>query len=290
MKNKNPEISFVLSTLNKIPSINSIYKAKLSYKFGKPYPSIYKDSSATKITEEINEQLKMIDFEEKAPWIFDNNTTFNLTLQLILKQSLGKRDLDNTLKVIQDAIFRYLGLNDSRVVEIHAYKTILPKAPDEKICIRLSASDFETSFSKLTTFKKPQKIFLGGTQSEWRGDLEPLLKKEKISYFNPVVKNWKPEDKLIEDQEKEDSDCHLYYITPEQTGFYSFAEIINSSWEAQELDGYMFLGIQDTGWSESQKKSLQAIIDMVSSISSNNPKIRGSFMNDPKELMKFIKN
>lgn len=66
------------------------------------------------------------------------------------------------------------------------------------------------------------QVFLGGTiKSNWRDVLIPKL---TIPYFNPVVKDWTPEDQKKEELEKKRSSHQLYVITPKQVGFYSIAE------------------------------------------------------------------
>jgi len=77
------------------------------------------------------------------------------------------------------------------------------------------------------------KIFLGGTcnDSTWRSRLIPRL---KCDYFNPVVENWTEECVKIEEEQKLICDKLLFVITPLQTGYYSFAEIISCSYEFPE--------------------------------------------------------
>lgn len=134
---KPKNISFILSTRGLIPSVNSLYKAKLEYKYGRPIPIIYKSSDAKKIIEELEEQLRMIDFSKES-WMFDKDAIFDLNIQLIFKQSFFRRDTDNTLKLIQDAIFKHLELNDSRVVSVSATKAVCSEFNDEKICVNIS--------------------------------------------------------------------------------------------------------------------------------------------------------
>ena len=115
--------------------------------------------------------------------------------------------------------------------------------------------------------------FLGGTCAEttWRNELMPLLDKQGISYFNPVVYDWTPECQAIEEEEK-NSKCntHLYVITSEMQGVYSIAEIIHSSHLANtygtSVDKTIFCVLDDGTWSKGQKKSLQATMDMVKNI------------------------
>lgn len=75
---------------------------------------------------------------------------------------------------------------------------------------------------------RKKRCFLGGTcnNSDWREHLIPLL---KIDYFNPVVKDWTPECQEREIKEREECDYVLYVITPNMTGVYSIAEVVDDS-------------------------------------------------------------
>ena len=72
------------------------------------------------------------------------------------------------------------------------------------------------------------KVFLGGTCSgyKWRDDLIPKL---KCNYYNPIVKDWKEEDRLREVKERETSDYVLYTITNGLKGVYSIAQVVDDS-------------------------------------------------------------
>lgn len=72
------------------------------------------------------------------------------------------------------------------------------------------------------------RVFMGGTAngSPWRDKLASLL---QIEYTNPVVKDWKPEDKERELVERNLCDWVLYVLTPNMTGLYSIAELIDDS-------------------------------------------------------------
>lgn len=292
MKQAN-SIKFILGTKGVIPSVNSIYKAKMIYKYGKAIPTLYKDSSAVKVTEEINEQLRMIDFKNEAPWIFKKDAVFNLTIQFIFKQSFFKRDLDNLMKVVQDAIFRYFKINDSRVIELHTYKSILPNASEEKICVCLSESNSEIRFDKLEELPVPEKIFLGGTTagSKWRDQLIPELEKRGFSYYNPVVPEWTAMDQLRENQEKDEiCDSHLYILSPEMKGVYSVAEIIDSAWEvANSGMGSMMFGIlgKEEDWGEAMWISLLAVKDKVLQIGRGSKRIVACELDTPTDILQF---
>lgn len=75
------------------------------------------------------------------------------------------------------------------------------------------------------------RIFLGGTcnDSNWRDILIELSHNPNITYFNPVVPDWTPECQQNEIKERQKCDIVLYTITPEMTGVYSVAEVVDDS-------------------------------------------------------------
>lgn len=116
------------------------------------------------------------------------------------------------------------------------------------------------------------KIFLGGTcgKSNWREYLIPYLEMCGIKYFNPVVENWTPECKEIEDIEKDyKCDIHLYVITDDMEGFYSIAEVVDSCHrcmnELENVDDVYFFYMGDK-WSKHQLKSLEATCELCNKI------------------------
>ena len=72
------------------------------------------------------------------------------------------------------------------------------------------------------------KVFLGGTcnNSLWREKLIPML---KCDYFNPVVDDWTEECMKEEIKQRQECDYCLYTISPEMTGVYSIAEVVDDS-------------------------------------------------------------
>lgn len=103
------------------------------------------------------------------------------------------------------------------------------------------------------------KVFLGGTCNgeDYRKTLIPKL---KCAYFNPVVEDWTPECKKIEDREKEICDYHLYVITKDMIGPYSVAELIDDS---NKIQGRTVVCILYDGMKEFLIKSLKAVEDMA---------------------------
>jgi hypothetical protein len=110
------------------------------------------------------------------------------------------------------------------------------------------------------------RIFLGGTcnESAWREDLICLFDRQ-IGYFNPVVDDWTPDCAKEEISQKRVCDYCLYVITPEMTGVYSIAEVVQDSIKSPE--GTIFC-ILNTGngyseFDEGQLRSLNAVKRMV---------------------------
>ena len=102
------------------------------------------------------------------------------------------------------------------------------------------------------------KVFLGGTcaDSKWREELIPVI---QVSFFNPVVEDWTPEDKAIEDAEKEaNCNVHLYVITKPQS-IYSIAEVVDST----HMGKLVVLHIVPNEFDEHQLKHMMAIADLV---------------------------
>lgn len=75
-----------------------------------------------------------------------------------------------------------------------------------------------------------KKVFLGGTcaNSKWRDKFIPMLDKDKIDYFNPVVSNWNEEARQKEIYEREHDDFVLYVLSRAYST-YSIAEVVDDS-------------------------------------------------------------
>ena len=110
---------------------------------------------------------------------------------------------------------------------------------------------------------KEKKVFLGGTcnGSKWRDKIIPLL---KINYFNPVVSDWTPECQEEEERQKKICKYQLYVITPKMKGFFSIAEVVESS--NKNPKGTILCVLDKDGeeeFEEFQKRSLDAVMKLV---------------------------
>lgn len=105
---------------------------------------------------------------------------------------------------------------------------------------------------------KKKGVFLGGTcnGSNWRNQLQPLL---KVDSYNPVTTNWSMETQQMEEEAKRESALNLFVITPKQTGFYSFAELMLKALKDPKGTVVTFLDDDDGSiWNETDKLSVQA--------------------------------
>lgn len=107
-----------------------------------------------------------------------------------------------------------------------------------------------------------KKVFLGGTanNSTWRETLIPLLDSNKISYFNPVVKDWNEAVQQEEIKQRKECDFLLYVITKEMLGFYAIAEVVDDSNKRPEKTIFCYL---EEGFGKHQIKSLKVTARMV---------------------------
>ena len=106
-------------------------------------------------------------------------------------------------------------------------------------------------------------LFLGGTvgKSNWRNQLIPLLQKENLSYFNPVVEDWNEEAQEKENQvKKSPNTIELYVITKEIKGVYSIAEAVDAS--NKKPTKTIFLILRE-GFDEHSLKSLDATSRLI---------------------------
>ena len=110
------------------------------------------------------------------------------------------------------------------------------------------------------------RVFLGGTcnESKWRNMMMVFLHEKGLEYFNPVVDDWTPDCMVEELRQREQCDYVLYVITPEMTGVYSIAEVVDDSNKQPEKT--VFCIMSEYGhktFSDGQLKSLMSVGRMV---------------------------
>lgn len=116
----------------KIPSLNSMYKWGRGGK-------VYKVKEACLYQELIIRQLK-----EKFPDIDVKDVPrFKLTLDFVLANGIGRRDYDNMIKATQDAIFKFLGVDDNRIYHGEQRKWDRSNGEKEFIRVKLESSELD---------------------------------------------------------------------------------------------------------------------------------------------------
>ena len=108
-----------------------------------------------------------------------------------------------------------------------------------------------------------KKVFLGGTcnESTWRDKLIAIL---KIDWFNPVVDDWTPDCMAEEILQRTLCDYCLYVITPEMTGVYSIAEVVDDSNKRPEKTVFCVLkSANGLSFTDQQMKSLNSVGELV---------------------------
>lgn len=111
--------------------------------------------------------------------------------------------------------------------------------------------------------KENKNVFLGGTcnDSTWR---ERLIKKLKVPFFNPVVKDWDEEAQKREIEQRKTAAFVLYVITPLMKGVYSIAEVVDDSNKRPDKTLFCILEKDDgKEFGKDELKSLNQVKKMV---------------------------
>lgn len=115
-------------------------------------------------------------------------------------------------------------------------------------------------------------VFLGGTHhSDWRKDFLKLIKESgsNIKCYEPVLENWTYENVVIENLVKQNSNCHVYVLTPNMVGMYSIAEMIDSAHDS-DVETYFYIKDEEPNkdgdmiyWNPRMLNSLYSISNMM---------------------------
>ena len=118
---------------------------------------------------------------------------------------------------------------------------------------------------------------MGGTCAEttWRQELINLYNKkydanDKVEWFNPVVDDWTPECVENEYRMKNKSDYELYVITPQISGVFSIAEVVDASNKKPEKTIFCIIDEHmNKSFEESQLKSLKETENLIKANGAN---------------------
>lgn len=132
------------------------------------------------------------------------------------------------------------------------------------------------------------KVFLGGTCQgiDWRKDLEKVLVKSSIEYYDPLIRDRKrtDADRKKEIEERQKCDYTLYVITTDIRGLYSIAEVVDDSNKKPDSTLFYFEKEADgfTYPLEGMEKSLKEVGQMVE-------RNKGTWFKTYEEMEKFFK-
>lgn len=287
---KEKKIKILLSLTNPVISVNALYAPKISYK-GRVHAELYTTDKAKKYKQECRDQFLSLNLSEHLDWL-KNSNQFIVKFTFIFRRNGLRRDCSNSVKCLEDCWVNYvrddLGISDyddSKHVIVNSRKYILPGADKEYVVFEIEPYPGQLRYDITPT---PTYVFLGGTccGTTWRDELIPLLEKNYIKYFNPVVPDWTPECMAAEEKAKTEVDTDLYVLHPSMKGVFSVAEVIDSAYRHRE-NGFMILGILGTKeeWGEGMYRSLTALLGMVKRIGGNS---HGLWINGVEDLLPYF--
>ena len=115
-------------------------------------------------------------------------------------------------------------------------------------------------------------VFLGGTHhSDWRKEFLKLINESdtKIKCYEPVLEKWTYENVVVENLVKQNSNYHVYVLTPNMVGMYSVAEMIDSAHD-DDVETYFYIMNEEPNkdgqmvyWNPRMLNSLYSISNMM---------------------------
>lgn len=129
-----------------LPSINSMYGYDTKSK------QVYKENWVHGVEKQIQTYLKYTVPKHKFKFV-QNKVKFRCYYEFFLKTlyepisqgTTKSRDVDNLIKAIEDAIFRFFGVDDHWVLELVARKHISPSVRSEYVAFTIEVSDYDPS-------------------------------------------------------------------------------------------------------------------------------------------------
>lgn len=129
-------------------------------------------------------------------------------------------------------------------------------------------------------------VFLGGicNGSTWREELISKLDTSLVDAFNPVVTDWNKEAQENEIWHRINDDLCLYVITPELTGFYSIAEVIDDSNKRPEKT--IFCVLEEANGKQFDKSQMKGFLMIQKMIVENG----GTCCSNIDEVANYLNN
>lgn len=271
------ELKFFLTLNNKLVSVNDLYKAKIGYNYGRPYPVIYKNPRAVKLSNEMRDQMRALTISiDQLNWL-KSTKQFTLYLHAVFKTGVNSRDASNIVKLAEDQLVKYikedLGVedyDDSMHIKVISEKSVLPKATHEFLGVCLS--DYVQNI-RFDSVNRPEKIWVN---------------KEQILTYPPIPKRKKKGEKYYELVEKEDADTLVYVIeTEEDLNRLNTVNIIQDVEAVNLLRKYNFIYIAVLN------SEIPGVSDFVNTINEYTNKysgIKADYLNSKEEINNWIKS
>lgn len=266
------KLNFVLGA-KKILSVNAIYSSKILYKAGRPISTIYKSGEAKQVEDYIKEQVRLLDIQKNYPWV-TKDTLFRLTITVVFKSGILLRDLDNSIKLLQDGIFRALDINDSHVVEIFARKRLCPDLSEEKICITLTEIKDKASLN-FEYFPKPETVWCD----------------HELENFKELPKR-KSKGEIYKVNSKDDSNTEIYILDPsEKITYNTFGDIRENLIDLVPKGklGYVFILGNETIWG-SLWEDVENFKEIINGYSKSYKGIQVRVVNSKEDIYKILKD
>lgn len=271
----NMELKFFLTLSNKLVSVNDLYKAKLGYRAGRPYPVVYKNPRAVKLSNEMRDQMRALIIQpELLDWL-KKTKQFTLYLHAVFKTGMNSRDASNIVKLAEDELVKYikydLGVDDyddSLHIKVISEKSVLPKAAHEFLGVCLGDYVQNVRFDSIN---RPEKIWVS---------------KDQILTFPPLPKRKKKGEKYYEIVGKDDADTLVYVIEDEKDlDRLSTISVIQDVESVNTLRKYNFIYIAVLN---NSIPGISEFIDTINKYSYSG--IKAECLNSKDEIINWIKS
>lgn len=271
------ELKFFLTLNNKLVSVNDLYKAKVGYSAGRPYPVIYKNPKAVRLSTEMRDQMRALTLSaDQLNWL-KTTKQFTLYLHAVFKTGVNSRDASNIVKLAEDELVKYikndLGVedyDDSMHIKVISEKSVLPKATHEFLGVCLS--DYVQNI-RFDSVNRPEKIWIN---------------KDQIITFPPIPKRRKKDVKYYELVDKDSADTLIYVIENEDDlNRLNTINIIQDVESVNLLRKYNFIYIAILNRDIPGINEFKATIDEYTSHYSG---IKSEYLNSNNEIENWIKS
>lgn len=281
------EIRVLITLQSKFVSTNELYKARVSYSFGHPKATVYKNPRAAQVESEVRCQLIAVDFSEYLDWL-RNTEQFDISFKFIFKRSNTHFDTSNYIKNLEDIWTRFvrddLGIDnydDSKHIRVFGEKSIIPGATSEYALLVLKESKANIRYD---IDPKPEKIWISDMTAE-----------EITAFLPPLPKTLKKKDRYQVQAEYDAADTKVYILQP--TNFIALdstiiAKIYKDAIEAvYQNSGFVLVGVigDENSWQPNDWKSLMWLSDEIQKLEKDYRGVKMGWIPDKKSILEWMK-